>query len=123
MEILKAIDLVLQNAIVRWLLLIATVSMLVITGFSVSRQKILSMQLDAARGQAATYQAHLQVQNEAIIKANKDYDQQLKRTQEAKGRADIIAAELKRRLEDIRNTPLTGSCDEMVNQVIQEVRK
>jgi len=121
--VLVIIDQFLQMKPVRWLLLGLVVAMIIITGFSVSRQKLLSLQLSAEKGQSATYAAHLKLQNEAILASNAEYQTQQDNMKNAKSKAD----QLKKDADDWRKvalrTPLTGSCDEMVTQVIGAIRQ
>jgi len=127
METILAADKLLTAACqlraVRWAIVAALAALLASTGWLTAKNYLLNLQVKAVKSDNATLTAQLDLQNAAIIRQGKDYDQQLKRAQEAKYRADTIAADLKRRLSAIRNTPLTGSCDEMVGQVIQEVKK
>jgi len=57
MEMIKGIDLILQNPIVRWFLLAATVILVAVTVYSAIRQKALGIQLDLAKGANAQYVA------------------------------------------------------------------
>jgi len=57
MGMIEGIDLVLQNPIVRWLLLVAVAILAVVTAYSITRQKALGIQLDLVKGANAQYVA------------------------------------------------------------------
>ena len=79
------------------------------------------LQRDAAQGQVATYQAHLEIQNAAIRQL--DVDTQNAKTKIAGAKKE--AARLQDELDKWKRKPpvFTGTCDEMVQQVLAEVRK
>lgn len=119
MEILKAIDLFLQNIFVRWMLLIFCVALTIVALQYKARLGLCELQLAAYKGQAATYLAHLEIQNAEIVKGNEEYKLKEAKMSAAKKEAQRIADELTKR----GPITLTGDCDNMVDQVFNEVRK
>lgn len=123
MQIIQAIDLILQNVVVRWMLLVATVAALATATWCKIQIGTVRLQRDAAQGQSATYQAHLQLQNEAIIQMTKEHAAQQQRIATATAKAKQLQEESNAWRKKALNTPLTGSCEEMVNQVIESIRQ
>lgn len=125
--ILKGIDTFLEAACllrsVRWLLIVTITTLLAVAGYSMARQKALSLQRDAAKGQAATYWAHLDIQNASIRQAGKEAAAQQKQMVAAQEQAGRIRAEGEAWRKKAQQTPLTGTCDEMLDQVIEAVRR
>lgn len=120
MEILSIINKVLGLKAVQWLLLVSTITLSVMFMFSAVRQKALSLQLKAAKGEVASYAAHVAVQNDLIQKAGQEYREAEKRAQNASQEAK----KLKKRLKDMGTITISPSdCETMVKQAISEVRK
>ena len=120
MEILLAIDKFLQVALVRWFLLISTVALLIAGIAYKARLGVAELQLKAAKGDIATYAAHIEHQNLSIIKAGSDYEQAKKKALVANQKAAALQKEL------IRLGGITISlapCEDMVAQAIKEVRR
>lgn len=117
------IDKILQMMPVRWGLLVLSVVLLAVSGWYYSANKVLSLQLDAAKGQNAELSTSLTVQNDAIQKQGKDMAELQKRSQEASQQVAIMKKKLKERQIEIREVVLTGTCPNMVQQVLDEVRK
>lgn len=117
------LDAILELKPVQYLLLFIIAVLLLVTGYSTIRQKALSLQLAAAKGEKAEYAAQLLTQNAAITKQGQDMDRLLKQVQAAN--AEIVAAQLrlKKRQQDLGKLILTGSCDDQVQQIIDEVKK
>lgn len=122
MEILLTIDKILALPVVRWLLLAATVAAIATATWCKLQIGTVRLQRDAAQGQAATYRAHLEVQNEAILKAGQEYTAQRKQATAANNKAEEMRRELDRWRKEAGKTPLTGDCEQMVNQVIGAIR-
>lgn len=118
-----AIDAIIATKPVRWLLLVLVALLVVVSGYSLLRQKALSLQLSAAKGEKAEYAAHLLTQNAAIVKAGLDMEQLLKKLQAANAEAAKIREDLKKRQAELGRIILKGTCPEMVQQVLDEVRK
>ena len=118
-----AIDAIIATKPVRWLLLVLVALLLLVSGFSLARQRVLSLQLSAVKGEKAEYAAHLLTQNAAIIKAGLDMEQLLKKLQAANAEAAKIGEDLKKRQVELGRVILKGTCPEMVQQVLDEVRK
>lgn len=121
LEILRAIDRVLSNAVVRWILLATAVAALTTAVWAKAQLGTARLQRDAARGQVATYQAHMEVQNAAVRQLDAD-------TKNAKAKiagAKKEAARIQDELDKWKRKPpvFAGTCDEMVQQAIVEVRK
>lgn len=125
--ILKGFDAFLEAACLlrsaRWLLVTIITTLIVVAGFSMARQKVLSLQLAAAKGQTAMYVSALKMQNESILKAGEE----TKLQHEKMDAANAKAAEMKRDLEawrkKVNQIELVGTCDQMVDQVIAAVKE
>lgn len=118
-SILKAIDLVLQNIFVRWMLLVFCIALTIAALQYKASLELTELQLNATKGQADTYRTHLEHQNAEILKGNEEYKIREAKMVAAKKEAQRIADELTKR----GPITLTGDCDNMVDQVFQEVRK
>ena len=123
METIIAIDAIIATKPVRWLLLVLVALQLVVSGYSLINQKMLSLQLAAAKGEKAQYAAQLLTQNSAIIKAGQDMDKLLKKVQAANAETAAARQRLKKRQAELGQIVLTGGCTEQVQQVLDEVRK
>lgn len=121
--IIRAIDNVLQNVVMRWMLVIATAAAITTAVVAKGRLGIVTLQRDAAETQAATYLGHLETQNAAIIKAGEEAEAQRQKIASAAARADQLRKEAAEWRQKALNTPLTGSCDDMVDQVVQAVKE
>lgn len=120
---LIAIDAIIATKPVRWLLLVVAAMLLVVSAVSLVRQYLLGVQLRVTKAEKAEYAAHLLTQNAAIIKAGQEYQAQQKKAQTAAEAAARLAERLKQRRAEIREVVLQGDCPDMVQQVIDEVRK
>jgi hypothetical protein len=119
-EILIAIDKFLQLQLVRWFLLASTLALMIAAGIYKARLGTTELQLKAAKGDVATYAAHIEAQNAAVAKAGAEYTEQKKKAQAAQQTAGVLKKELDR-LGGITVAP--NGCAEMVMQALLEVRK
>jgi len=122
MEILLTIDKILALPVVRWLLLAATIAAVATATWCKLQIGTVRLQRDAAQGQAATYQAHLSIQNEAIRQAGKEAAAQQKKMTEANKKADDIKNALDAWRREADKIILTGDCDQMADQVITAIK-
>ena len=123
MEILIAIDKILQLAPVRWGLLVMATAATVYALWCRGELGVVRLQRDAANGQAATYRAHLETQNAAVIKAGAEAEAHQKRLAATAATAKQMKQEADKWRKKALETPLTGTCDEMVDQVIQTIKQ
>jgi hypothetical protein len=123
MSILLTIDSILSLPVVRWMLLAATVAALVTATWCKLQIGTVRLQRDAAQGQNASLAASLSVQNDAIKKQGDAMQQLLKKVKAANAEAEILRQNLLKRKTEIREIILTGPCENMVQQTIDEVRK
>lgn len=121
--ILTIIDGFLSLPVVRWLLLAATVAALATATWCKLQIGTVRLQRDAAKGQSATYEAHLNLQNAAIIKQGADMEKLLKKLQTATASVEQEREKLKKRQIEVREVILQGPCPDMVQRVLDEVRK
>ena len=120
MEWLVILNKVLDLKPVQYLLLVSVVVLVVVSGYSMARQKVLSLQLDAANGNLATYAAHIEAQNAAVIKAGAEYEEQKKKALIAQQEAE----KLRQRVYDMGKIIIAPTtCAEMVLQAVIEARK
>lgn len=127
METLIAIDKALAAAcslrVVRWAILAVIAGLVVgLTWYGI-KSKALSLQVSALKGEKAEYAAQLLTQNAAIKKAGDDMAELQKRRQEASSKAADLSKQLQNRQAEINRLELTGDCPDMVQQIIEEVRK
>jgi len=123
MSILLTIDSILSLPVVRWMLLAATVAALITATWCKLQIGTVRLQRDAAQGQAATYQAHLQHQNEAVIQAGKEAAAQKRQVSAAGEKADELKRQADIWRKEALRKPLAGNCDQMVDQVIEAVKE
>lgn len=116
---LKAIDLFLESRIVRWALMVTVIALTALYVYYLIQCGYLQSECTRLKRQNAELGASLDLQNAAIQNQGKEYDQLQKRLQTANAEAEKLSRSLKKR-EPIK---LTGNCDQMVSQVIREVRK
>jgi hypothetical protein len=117
------IDTFIATKPVRWLLLVLTVTLLVVSGVSMVRQKALSLQLSAAKGDVAVYAASLGAQNAAIVKQGEAMQHMQKQSENARNEAARIKQAWQQREKQLNELKLVGDCPDMVQQVLAEVRK
>ena len=121
--VLTVIDAVIATKPVRWLMLVLVALLLVVSIFGLLRQKALSLQLSAAKGDVSVYAASLATQNAAIKKQGDAMQELLKKLQKANAETAIIREKMKKRQQELGQIILQGSCTEMVQQILDEVRK
>ena len=123
MSTLLIIDNILGIKPVQYLLLLVSVSFVLLSVFLGIRVKYLSTQLEISKGQTATYAAHLKIQNESILQMNQEQQAQQQQMSDAASKADWIKKDAEAWRKKALGTPLTGTCDQMVDQVIEAVKK
>ncbi len=113
MEILIAINKVLDIKVVQWLLLLLVTGLIVVAGFSLFRQKVLGLQLQAAQGQVA--------ECAAAAKASEEQRRQLE--DKIASAADAVVKtrrDYETRLEKLRRSKVKpGPCDTMVREAVE----
>lgn len=127
METLIAIDKALAAAcslrVVRWSILAVIAGLVVgLTWYGI-KSKTLSLQVLALKGEKAEYAAQLLTQNAAIKKTGDDMAELQKRAQAANRKAADLSRRLQDRQAQIAAMELTGDCPDMVQQIVEEVRK
>ena len=122
MTILTVIDGILAMPVVRWLLLVTTAVAVAAALWCRGELGVVRLQRDAAKGQAAMYVSALDMQNASIREADQEAAAQQRQMALARENANRIKAEGEAWRKKAQQTPLTGSCDEMVDQVIEAVR-
>ena len=123
MGTIQLIDRILQNVIVRWLLLASTVILIVVAVICYMTKTLLSAQVNVLRYEKANMAAAVAVQNDAIKKAADDMAEMTKRVQAAQDKAAALSKQLAKRQVEIREVVLTGDCPDKVQQILDEVRK
>ena len=123
MSWLLAVDSALALKPVRWLLL---VSLLVSLGMTITHriiQKRLNAELQTTKEEYVNLQGSLAAQNILVDKAGEDMETLEKKLDKALSEAKKQSEELKKRKQEFANIKLTGSCENMVQQVVEELRK
>lgn len=122
-EILTVIDGILKLAPVRWGLLVASVLLSASVAVQTVRFMAAENQRDAEAGRNATLGAAINAQNLAIKKAGDDMEAAKKRAQNANAEAAKIRKAYDERVRELTKVNLTGDCPQMVQTVLDEVRK
>lgn len=114
-ELLKTIDGILENRLVRWALLISfCISILCLLWVDILNQKY-KVEAALLLSQKATLEAQVDVQNVAIQKAGQDYEANKKRLDVALTRAN----ELEKQRQELPR--LSGTCEQMVRQLTDTI--
>ena len=121
--VLTIIDGFLALPVVRWLLLAATVAAMATATWCKIQIETVRLQRDAAKGQASIYFGALDMQNSAIIAQGKDMENLIKRLKAAQADVEKSREALKKRQAEVTEIVLHGDCPDMVQQVLDEVRK
>jgi hypothetical protein len=120
---LIAIDKLLALTSVRWLLVVGISGCLVVTGYSLMRQKQLNRLNLELESRIATYSQQMAIQAAFVEQAGGDMDRLQKRLDMALSEAKKRQQELEKRKRELINMPLTGDCENMVQQVVQELKR
>lgn len=123
MEMLSVVDGILKLAPVRWGLLVATMALGVSVAVQTVRFIASENQLDGEKGRNASLSAAIGLQNEAVKQAGRSMEEAKKKAREARGMAEKTKRDYEKRVERLRNWKPTGACPDMVQQVLDEVRK
>lgn len=123
MSWLIAIDKLLALTSVRWLLVVGISGCLVVTGYSLMRQKQLNRLNLELESRIATYSQQVAVQAAFVEQAGVDMEKLQKRLDMALSEAKKRQQELEKRKRELINMPLTGDCENMVQQVVNELRQ
>lgn len=120
---LIAIDKLLALTSVRWLLVVGISGCLVVTGYSLMRQKQLNVLNVTLEQRIAAYSQQVAVQAAFVEQAGVDMEKLQKRLDMALSEAKKRQQELEKRKRELINMPLTGDCENMVQQVVQELKR
>ena len=123
MGTIQIIDRILQNVIVRWLLLFLAAVLIAVVVWLYLGKVALSIHVSALQNEKAQLTAAVAVQNDAIKQAANDMAEMQKRVQEARDQATALSKKLAKRQVEIREVVLTGECPDKVQQILDEVRK
>lgn len=119
----KLIDSILQIRIVQYILLTFFILSFIVNLIYKSRIGLLNIQLDSAKNDKAEYGAYLLTQNAAIVKQGQDMQKLFDKLKITNSELNDMKNKLKIRQHELHNIILKGDCPEMVQQVIDEVRK
>lgn len=122
MEILVIIDKILGLRPVYWAVSVCAVGLLILFLFTKARLGVLTLERDAALGREAQLQSALQLQNQAVLQANEQAKFRAAKLQEANDRAKQLTIERDKWKKEALAKPLTGTCDDMVNQVMESLQ-
>lgn len=123
MGTIQIIDRILQNVIVRWLLLLLAAVLIAVVVWLYLGKVALSIQVSTLQKEKAQLTAAVAVQNDAIKQAGHDMAEMQKRVQAARDKATALSKKLAKRQVEIREVVLTGECPDKVQQILDEVRK
>lgn len=122
MEILAVVDKILGLRPVYWVVSVCAVGLLVAFLFTKARVGVLVLERDAALGREAQLQSAIQLQNQAVLQANEQAKFRAAKLQEANDRAKQLTIERDKWKKEALAKPLTGTCDDMVNQVMESLQ-
>lgn len=115
LEFLKGIDTILESRLVRWALLISFCLSIVCLLWVYLLNQTYKIETALLRSQKATLEAHVDVQNNAIKKAEQDYALNKKRLDGATAKANALEKQRK-------ELPLlSGTCEQMVRQIMDTI--
>lgn len=115
-EVLKTIDLILANRIVRWLLVLIIVCITAVFVYSSIHCAVLQAENDHLVSVKASLESSLAVQNSAIERAGYEAAEQKKKLNDAVLAANTLDKQRKALLS------LSGSCEQMLDQVVEAVK-
>lgn len=121
--ILKFIDKILEIKLVQYILISISVLAFILVLVYKSRIEIYKLQLNSANADKAEYGAFLLTQNAAIAKHGEDMQALLDKLKIANSEVKQMQKELKLRQAELSQVILVGDCPQMVQQVLDEVRK
>ena len=123
LEILKAIDLLSQNRVVRWALMITIVAITALLVYYRLQYYLLTVANRELTAANLEYASKIEIQNEAVQKAADEYQSMALQIHDANAKAQSLQSQLAKRKVEVREIRLVGTCDEMVQQIVKEVRK
>lgn len=123
MAILQAIDLFLQSRIVRWALMVTIVIIAALCVYYRFQCYLLTVDNRELKAVNTEYSARIDVQNEAVKKAADEYRAMSIQIEDAKLKLHGLQKQLANRKAEVRQIVLNGTCDQMVQDVLKEVRK
>ena len=116
LEILAFINRLLDSKIVQWLLVLIIVCITAVCVYYSIRYTVLKAENDHLVSVKASLESSLAVQNSAIERAGYEAAEQKKKLNDAVLAANTIDKQRKALLS------LSGSCEQMIDQVVQEVK-
>lgn len=119
----KLVDRVLDTQAGRWLITLALSGCLLVTGYSMVRQYQLGKLNKALQRDNLQYSQQEAVQKAFAEKADQDMKELQKRLDLALVEAKKQQEELAKRQQQLLSRPLTGTCEDMVQQVILDLRE
>ena len=122
LKTIEAIDNFLQISLVRWFLLASTVALMIAATAYKARLAISEMQIEAVSGDKASYAAYIETQNAAVLQAGRQAEEHKKTLHDAARKSAALREEKELWRKRALGTPLTGTCDQMVDQMIQAIR-
>ena len=117
------IDNILKLTPIRWGLLVMVTALTIFCLVQKGNIAITNMQLEAAEGRSAILSSSLSTQNVAIKKVGEDTEVLRQRLLTANKKATELRKQLENRKVEIREVVLQGDCPDMVQQVLDEVRR
>ena len=123
LEILKAIDLLSQNRVVRWVLMITIVIITALLVYYRVQYYLLTVANRELTAANLEYASKIEIQNEAVKKAADEYQSMALQIHDANAKAQSLQSQLAKRKVEIRQIVLQGTCDQMVGQVLEDIRK
>lgn len=113
---MAVINAILNIRLVQYALVVLVILLAIACAFMKTELGVVKKSLDKAN-------AAITLQNAAIQQAGEECKLQEKKTLAARQQAQDLAEQLKKRKVEVRNIILKGPCDDMVQQVIKEVRE
>lgn len=121
MEILAIVDKILGLRPVYWAASVCAIGLLVAFLFTKARVGVLTLERDAALGREAQLHSAVQMQNQAVLQANEQAKFRAIKLKEAEDKAKLISIERDKWKKEALNKPLTGTCEQMVDQLMESL--
>lgn len=122
-SILEFVDKILKIKFVQYILLAISLLAFILVLVYKGRIEIYKLQLNSANSEKAEYGAFLLTQNAAIAKHGEDMQALLNKLKLTNSEIKQMQQKLKLRQDELSKIILVGDCPEMVQQVLDEVRK
>ena len=107
---------------VQYALVLSAIGLLIWAAILRAQVGVLSLQKDAALGREAQLHAAMQLQNQSVLQANEQAKYRAAKLREAEDKAKQLQIERDKWKKEALGKPLSGTCDEMVDQALESLK-